>query len=295
MADETFRERALKEIPLFTPEVMSEALAALGPAAELYETSFKSVERCVLFLGYPRSGHSMTGALIDAHPQAICAHELNVLELCEQGMSRLQLFYLLLLNSRLFAELGRTWGPYSYAVPGQWQGAFTTLKVIGDKKGAGTVDVLRRSPQVLEQARKVLGPELRFLHVIRNPFDNISTLHRKHKPLVGRSLDDAIDHYFEYCEGIEQTQRRLSDQECIDIYHEDFCESPKAGMETIFRFLELTPDPALIQSCASIVQPVPRKTRGGPEWRPEHIRKVNERIDRYPFLHRYLNSNNSNS
>jgi hypothetical protein len=34
-----------------------------------------------LFIGYPRSGHSLVGSLLDAHPDIAIAHEVNVLGL----------------------------------------------------------------------------------------------------------------------------------------------------------------------------------------------------------------------
>ena len=51
------------------------------------------------------------------------------------------------------------------------------LQVIGDKKGTSTSYLLRRagSIQVLEQIQSALKTPLKFIHVIRNPFDNIAT------------------------------------------------------------------------------------------------------------------------
>jgi hypothetical protein len=40
---------------------------------------FEQIEAC-LFIGYPRSGHSLIGSLIDAHPHAALGHELDLLK-----------------------------------------------------------------------------------------------------------------------------------------------------------------------------------------------------------------------
>ena len=52
-----------------------------------------------------------------------------------------------------------------------------TLQVIGDKKGTSTCALLRKADdfQVLEEMQGVLQIPLKFIHVIRNPFDNIAT------------------------------------------------------------------------------------------------------------------------
>jgi hypothetical protein len=64
------------------------------------KTSFDQVENFCMFIGYPRSGHTLVGSLLDAHPNIILADELNALKFIEAGFSERQIFYLLLRNSR---------------------------------------------------------------------------------------------------------------------------------------------------------------------------------------------------
>ena len=40
----------------------------------------QQVETFVMFIGYPRSSHSLVGAILDAHPEIIIPHEFNVLQ-----------------------------------------------------------------------------------------------------------------------------------------------------------------------------------------------------------------------
>ena len=80
----------------------------------------RTVERYCMFIGYPRSSHSLVGSLLDAHPEMVIAHEQDALRHVRPWYSREQLFYLLLENSRRFTEAGRTWTGYSYAVPNQY-------------------------------------------------------------------------------------------------------------------------------------------------------------------------------
>ena len=51
------------------------------------------------------------------------------------------------------------------------------LQVIGDKKGTATSRLLLSAGniQVLEEMQGALRVPLKFIHVIRNPFDNIAT------------------------------------------------------------------------------------------------------------------------
>ena len=41
----------------------------------LSQSAVEGVEKYVFFAGYPRSGHSMIGSVMDAHPNMVIAHE----------------------------------------------------------------------------------------------------------------------------------------------------------------------------------------------------------------------------
>ena len=60
------------------------------------KTFLKSLETYCMFIGYPRSGHSLVGSLLDAHPQIILAHELNALELFKRGFGARQIYIFLM-------------------------------------------------------------------------------------------------------------------------------------------------------------------------------------------------------
>jgi hypothetical protein len=47
-----------------------------SPVHVVDKPDFSSVRTFVLFVGYPRSGHSLIGSIMDAHPNIIIAHEV---------------------------------------------------------------------------------------------------------------------------------------------------------------------------------------------------------------------------
>ena len=57
-------------------------------ARRRYRQEFAAVERFLLFVGYPRSGHSIVGALLNAHRDAVVSHELDAAPLIAGGCSR---------------------------------------------------------------------------------------------------------------------------------------------------------------------------------------------------------------
>jgi len=213
----------------------SEKLAKLLDAIQLYLPSayggwenrelWQDINTYCLFLGYPRSGHSLIGALLNAHPNIVIAHELGDLKYAYLGFKREQLYYLLMKKAELSAEKERKLGGYNYYVPKQWQGKFTSIKVIGDKQGEGTTLRIQVNPLSLERLRQTINVPIKFIHIMRNPYDNITTMSKKTSKL-DYDLLKSIDHYFFLCEAITQLKTQLAPHEIYELKHELFLENP---------------------------------------------------------------------
>ncbi len=56
--------------------------------------------------------------------------------------------------------MGWTWAGYTYEVPGQFQGRYRRLRVLGDKRGNSTAMELSRWPELLDRvAARRAGPD----------------------------------------------------------------------------------------------------------------------------------------
>lgn len=261
------------------------------------EDIFKSVEKYCMFVGYPRSGHSLVGSLLDAHPNIIIGHELNALKLFKQGVNPRKIYYLLLQNSRRKARQGRQETGYSYEVPNQWQGQFQTLKIIGDKKGSGTSRIIGDNPEILNTLSHNLDVPVKFIHVTRNPYDNISTIVSMaylNKPELYRKKPDltyGINAYFTKCETIAYFKKQIRESDILDVRHESLIDKPKTVLSKLCNFLGVEINNNYLDDCASIVFKSPKKTRLKYEWSDELINQVKNKIDQYEFLQGYSYDN----
>lgn len=246
----------------------------------------------VIFVGYPRSGHSLVGSLIDAHPHAIISHELDVLGLLKdnQVSNRQKLYSKISDNSRTYAERGRTsWG-YSYDVPELFQGKATELKVIGDKKGGDSTMHLAQHPELLDQLKELVGSDLKIIHIIRNPFDIIATRILRGTSSQGKSQDEEIDRITTSHQHMTQVVSGLRDSEkshWIDMKSEDLKANAKPELQRLFAFLGLSTSEGFLQACSNIIDPKVSKTRKRLDWRTEQISRVNELIRHHEFLNGY--------
>jgi sulfotransferase family protein len=276
--------RLRREIPLFGAtdgEVQALFATSLREARQL-GSAFDNLRYYCTFIGYPRSGHSLIGSLMDAHPNMIIGHELDALLFINSGFSDRQLFYLLLENSRIFAQHGRIWGAYSYAVPNQHQGRYTELQVIGDKKGGGTTDRIRQDWQLLAKLMSSVGVTHRFIHVVRNPFDNIATIAK-------RRMTD-VTKIAEWYLALSRTNQRLRSEfpeHVMDIYYEDFLHTPTTWLARLCEFLGVVADENYLNACCGIINSIPHRSRHDVIW-PASTRQLVEReMQSTQLLRRY--------
>jgi len=244
---------------------------------------FNDIETFCLFIGYPRSGHTLIGSLIDAHPNAVISHELDALKFLKEGFTKNQIFKLILKNSSSFTKAGRRWGKYSYLVPNQWNGKFRTLKVIGDKKGGGSAKILFKNPSIIQDLDKTINcKKIKYIHIIRNPYDNITTISKKH---FNNDLKKAIDLYFYFCKA--NYYIKSQNENIMDIKHESFIDDPKNCLKKICGFLDLDAPTDYLDDCSQIVYKNPRKRRFEINWSSENKEIVKKKINEFDYLQGY--------
>lgn len=255
----------------------------------LNNKQFKNIENYCIFIGYQRSGSSLIGALLDAHPNAVIAHELNVMQYFEANFNKNQIYYLLQQNSQEYAEKGRNWSGYSYQVPNQWQGKYQEIKVIGDKKAALSAIKISKNPQLLQQIKNTVGVPIKIIHIMRNPYDNITTMFKKsdRKNTNALNFRETIEYYFSLCDDINKIKQLVPEDSVYDIKQESVINNPQKNLKELCVFLELEADEAYLQDCASIIFKSPRKTRETTEWKSEDIELVARKISDYDFLQGY--------
>ena len=187
-----------------------------------------------LFVGYGRSGHSAVGAVLDAHPHAAVAHELNAVKRFFDGVGRDVLFDEIFARTQQQAREGRYatragGGTYSHNIPGQVKTGASGLTVIGDKKGAGTTwQFARHGLEHIEGFKAYVAVPVKVLHVIRNPFD-----------IVAAGLARGQEHFSKTVAVVSEIRERCSGRDWCDVYYEDLVARPDEEIERILTFLGL--------------------------------------------------------
>ncbi len=245
-----------------------------------HRRAFRDVERFFFLVGYPRSGSTLIGSLLNAHPEMVIAHEADSLRYVRPGITRNQLFAILLERDREFAAVERRWNGFDYSLPGLDQGRFTRLRVIGDKHAGRAARRLRDDPGLLDRLRAVAGVPIRVLHMTRNPFDNIASIARNRE----LPLAQAIEIFRDLGVAVDGVRAQLAPQELLDVAYESILRDPGGEISAILSFIGVGASAEYISSCATIVDRGGGRGRATVEWSTDERGQVEEIVASRPVL-----------
>ena len=264
----------------------------LSVISAFYKTKLSGLQSFCWFMGYPRTGHTLIAAIVDAHPQCCIADEWDILFHLNQGYNRFMLYAGLANSSARFRKHGNKRSGHNYSVENMWQGRYSNLQIIGDKSPGRTFKILEKNPDMLVQLSKTIDLPVKCLHILRNPFDAIASMIIRHARKFNIEdyekipYQDLTERFFSKVE----TNNRIIDSGRFDIhaiYHEDFLEQPAFHLDKLLHFFNLESTPEYIAACCKIVHKTPDKTRYQVPWNKNEIDLISENIRKYDFLKRY--------
>lgn len=260
----------------------------LWPRIKALLKPYQSLEKFVIFVGQPRSGHSVVGALLNACPEALIAHNLDVLQLLKDGAGKDSVFQGIEEREKWFNGRGRFLGGYSYVIPDAPAVYNHSMRIIGAKKAGATSRHLLKQPSLIADLAKCVGLPVVGIHHIRNPWDNISSIYHAKILDVDRTLQEATEFYFHNIEGaVAGWSANESHARFIRTYHEEMISSPRSFQASLCEELGILREEAVLDACCRFVHPTPRLTRHSAPWTPDLILQVQERAKQYDFLRHY--------
>ena len=271
----------------------------------------------VLFVGFGKTGHSIVGSLLDAHPDIIIAHEYSALKDISKAFTS-QKDWLLKLFNRLYENSHRAvmegWRSETNDKKGynlgvttgkSWQGRFRQLRVIGDKSGFKTVKEhltdQNRSSCLVKELNRTLGVPVVGIRMVRNPYDTIVTrvlianggtngLKRAKNTNLSRSSAAALDAQMRTVFQQMLQASRVASQLPIPIHTMhlvDLINQPRSVMRELCEVVQVECYSDYLDSCEDKVFKNLSKTRSLVQWSQKQIETVAKIMKRYPEYSRY--------
>lgn len=265
------------------------ARSAIGKDTDRAAQIEVQLESFCLFVGYPRSGSTLIGSMLDAHPNIIIGHEVDALGMVRWGASAQTLYRALISSSEKFSETGSEWQGYDYRIDPEWQGRYNELKVIGDKEAGITSVHCNRTPGSLDRLRNQVRRPIKCIHVIRNPLDNIATMYwRGRYPYLGLPLSAAIRDYRKMCKGVAIARGKMGRDEFLDIYYDDVVAGPRRSIIALCEFLGVSSHESFIEACIGAVSTGSYNSRSSVEWSSDDKQAVAEIMREFDTHGRFL-------
>lgn len=233
------------------------------------------VKYFLMFMGYPRSGHTLVASILNAHPNVICSNQQFIIQ--------------------------------QKNIEGVWDGiksgafnwkqevkiAFPPKKdihVIGDKTGHRTVDYLIKHPGELENFKNMIPWPIKWIHVVRNPYDNMATwIQKSNKKKVPRPTDEALfkQIFPEYKALNEKIYELKKTEDVLTLCHENIIMR-RGKLDVFVRFLELEDSDIWRKNVRKTLWKKPRITRRQVDWTPHMKNSItNYLVKKYPWMSGY--------
>jgi len=246
--------------------------------------NFSTLTNFVLIIGSARSGSTLLGSILDAHPNAVVANETASSASFWKELNRQAILNEILANSDDNRKAGRTSSGYSYFIEKGDSGHESTIYVMGDKIWNPAMLLLHGDFGLLDRLEKCLGIPIKIVHSIRNPFDVIATMHAR----SGAPIWDRAIWYFMHCDASVAIRNRFDEARYLNNYHEGLIERPDESITSLCSFLGLSPQVEYLERCKKLVHHALKKTRYNIMWESEVKREILKKMTQYDFLGRYV-------
>jgi len=217
--------------------------------------------RQLYFVGAPRTGSTLLGQILNYHPQCLISNESRYLQKIlrnghnpqqafnEMVQEAIHQFELSLEHTPRFNQKIDTYQP-------KWK-SFNSFKndpefnkseirVIGDKKAGGNVQVYREDPAIFQKFIDQVGPY--FLFITRNPVNTAKSYLKSHG---AGTFDQAM------AKILDDTRAAIEIQNITDkykiVYYEDLQKTGNEVLTNICRFIELNESTTWCDKVLSVV------------------------------------------
>ncbi len=224
---------------------------AAGLAAD--PALLSDVTTVCLFIGHTKSGGSLLGAMLDAHPDIVIGDEVDLRRLLGARLTGAGMLLEFVRSARREAMKGRVTarrlGGYSLEIPGWSQGSGGRPSVVGNSRPGPTTRLLGDDPDSLPALRESFdGYRLAFVHVVRRPEDSIAAMVLR----SGRDIVDAARDHAEQSVRLARLRAELGDA-VTEVRYESLLEDAAGTLRRVLDHLGAEAPDGYLRACSALI------------------------------------------
>lgn len=244
------------------------------------------LQKFLLIIGNARSGSTILGAALDAHPEIVVANETKDSASFWRDLDGAAIFDGIMANAEHQAATGRLSSGYEYQM-GLAPSSKHRITVIGDKIWNPSTLLLHGDYELIPSLETKLGVPIVVIHAVRNLFDTVTTMHRR----SGAPISDRLRWFSAHCEAVAAIKERLPSSRFLDLYHEDLLLQPEQELTKCCRFLGVPVDAQHIERVRKTLFKEPHATRNHAHWSESEVGAARAVMERFQWLQRYSAKN----
>jgi len=237
------------------------------------------IKTVILFIGYGRSGHSVIANILNSHPNILISDEIGIIK--ENLKSKTAIINRIINHGKKHPPRYNSINKVEYK---EFNIPKTTINVIGDKHANQNTKYISRNFNLFENFR-VNSPNLKLIHVIRNPYDIITTKFIRRKNIRWKgSLNKTINEFNVLASTVKKLKQNNS---VLDIKLEELIYHPEENISMLFDYVGVKYNEELVKNLSGILLKKPSVTRNKLNWSKNQITTVQNIINIYDWLKGY--------
>lgn len=235
----------------------------------------------LLFIGYGRSGSTTVASVLNHHPNVLISNEMNII--LKRKYDRRKIITKIRKNA---INNPIKWHSINYNFKGvnvDYNKNKSLIHVLGDKQAnRTTIEEYRNDAIIWEFYNKI--PELKFIHVIRNPFDIITTKYLKNKKKYKKNISNTVREFFDLTKTVHRVKKNFL---VYDIHLEDLINDHKGETKKLLDWVELRYNAKILNDCTHFLLNKKSVTRDKHVWTDGQKAKVKNFITGYDWFKDY--------
>lgn len=239
----------------------------------------QDINNFLLFIGYPRSGHTIVANIVNTHKNILVSDEVGIMK--HNIIQKNKIIKSIIKRSK---EVDiRYTSVYKNVDYQKEEIKKEKIILIGDKHANKNTIFINKNFNKLISLQNIF--DVKLLHIIRNPYDMITTNFLRRGKKWDNNLYNIIDHFDILFSTVQKIKKYYN---VIDIYLEDLIYYPINNICYLFEELKFPiEDNIFLNRLTGKLIEKPNESRHLIEWKEDQVKLVENMFNKYEFLNIY--------